>query len=177
MLLWEIARVTGVLAFAALTVSAVWGVLLAGRALRPAAAGVVYHRFASTLGLAAVLIHVGVLMADRYAHVHPSTLVGLHARPGVLAGAAALWLALGLPLSFVLLRRRLLGPSAWRVLHYGGYAFWALALAHGLAVGSDRGSPWVRGVYAGAAMVVLLALAGRRRRAAGRSESPLTEDV
>ena len=156
-MLWDIARASAMVAFACYTLTVAWGIVLAGRGFRPAARAMAYHRFLSSLGLCALAAHVASLMADRYARVHPSALLGMHTTPGRLMGAAALWLALALPLSMTLKRRGLLSARSWRRLHYLGYATWLLALLHGLATGSDTHSPMGVVVYAAAAALVAAA--------------------
>jgi len=113
-----------------------------------------YHRFLASLGLVAVGIHIGALMLDRYARVTVASLVGLDPRPGVVVGAAALWLVLALPLSFRLKQARWMSQRAWRSLHYFGYAVWALSLVHGVAAGTDSRSVLALGIYGASAAIV-----------------------
>jgi DMSO/TMAO reductase YedYZ heme-binding membrane subunit len=113
-----------------------------------------YHRFLASLGLVAVGIHVGALMLDRYARVTLGSLVGLDSRPGVVLGAAALWLVIALPLSFRLKQARFMTQRAWRSLHYFGYAVWALSLGHGVAQGTDSRSYPALTAYAVSAAIV-----------------------
>jgi len=174
MILWSIARTAGFTAFAALTFAMAWGMLVAGRAARPAVAAVAIHRFLSSLGLVAIAVHVAALLADRYARVDPSMLVGRGGvRPSLLAGAVAMWLAILLPLSFRLRRWRWISQRAWRLLHWLGYATWAAALAHGAAAGTDSGTPIALATYAAAAGVVVTAGCIRlRARRRGRVVTP-----
>ena len=111
MILWELARATGLVAVALLTVSTVWGILVAGRTFRPAAPQVDVHRLVASLALVLVVLHVATLVADRYAKVPLAAVVGLDGRPGIVAGAAALWLLVALPLSFRLRRKKLLSHA------------------------------------------------------------------
>lgn len=157
MILWDIARASALVAFACFTFTVVWGIGLSARALRPAAEHVGLHRFFSTLGLVAVVTHVAALMADRYAHVHLTSLVGRDPRPGVVVGAAALWLGVALPLSYRLRRAGRIGQRAWRSFHYTGYAVWALSLVHAVASGTDTRSPFAVALYAGSAALVAAA--------------------
>jgi hypothetical protein len=161
MILWSIARASAFVAFGCYTLVVAWGLLLAGRAFRPAAPQLQYHRFLSTLGLVAVATHVVALLLDRYAKVHPAMLAGIGARPAWLAGVVALWLVVALPLSFALQRRRLISRRSWRGLHYFGSAVWLLAFVHGVASGSDSGSPLALMAY-GASAAIVGAAAGTR---------------
>ena len=168
MLLWSIARASAFVAFTAYTFVIVWGMLIAARVLRPAAAAVAAHRFLSSLGLIAIGTHVTALLLDGYAKVSLPMLVGLHSRPSLVAGAIAMWLCVALPLSFRLRKAKWISQRVWRRFHWFGYAVWVLALAHGITAGSDTGSPFALAAYGGAAAVVALAgcyrLGVRRRR-------------
>ena len=157
MILWEIARASAFVALACYTLVVAWGIALAGRGFRPAAPAVEFHRFLSSLGLAALGTHVGALLLDSYSKVHLTTLAGINARPGVLAGVAAMWLVIALPFSMRLRRTKLISFRVWRRFHYFGYAVWVLAMAHGLATGTDRGSPYALAAYIGSAILVLTA--------------------
>jgi hypothetical protein len=154
MILWEIARASAFVAFGCYTLVVVWGVLLAGKGFRPAAPQMAFHRFLSSLGLAALTTHIGSLLLDSYSKVYPTTLLGIGAKPAILAGVAALWLTIALPFSMRLRKARWISFRSWRLLHYGGYLVWALALAHGLSAGTDRHSPWALGTYLASAGLV-----------------------
>lgn len=154
MILWDIARASALVAFACYTLTVAWGIGLSARWWRPAADHMGFHRFLSSLGLVAVVTHVGALLGDRYAHVSLSSLAGRDPRPGVVAGAMAFWLVLALPFSFRLRRARLLSQRAWRTLHYMAYAVWGLSLVHGVTTGTDTRSPAAVALYAGSAALV-----------------------
>ena len=140
MILWDVARASAFVAFACYTLVVAWGIALSARSWRPPAPQLAYHRFLASLGLVAVAIHIGALMLDRYARVTVASLVGLDPRPGVVVGAAALWLVIALPLSFRLKQARWMTQRAWRSLHYFGYAVWGLSLVHGVIAGTDSRS-------------------------------------
>jgi sulfoxide reductase heme-binding subunit YedZ len=153
-ILWDVARASAFVAFACYTLVVAWGIALSARVWRPPAPHTAYHRFLASLGLVAVGIHIGALMLDRYARVTVASLVGLDPRPGVVVGAAALWLVLALPLSFRLKQARWMSQRAWRSLHYFGYAVWALSLVHGVASGTDSRSPLALGIYGASAAII-----------------------
>jgi sulfoxide reductase heme-binding subunit YedZ len=154
MILWDVARASAFVAFACYTLVVAWGIALSARVWRPPAPHMAYHRFLASLGLVAVGIHVGALMLDRYARVTLASLVGRDPRPGVVVGAAALWLILALPLSFRLKQARFMSHRAWRSLHYFGYAVWGLSLVHGIASGTDSRSLPALAVYGTSAAIV-----------------------
>ena len=154
MILWEIARATGLVAIALYTLTAAWGTLLAGRGIESPKGAVELHRTLQTVGLLLIAAHVIALVLDRYADVPLRSLLGIDARPAIVLGAIAMWLAVLLPLSFALRRRKTISFRVWRGLHYLAYGFWAAAMAHGLWLGSDTGSLPILAIYgAGVALV------------------------
>ena len=173
MILWELARASGLVAFAVSTIVVVWGILLSSRALRPAAPQADLHRALSTLVLLLVAVHVGTLLANPHAHVGVGSLVGVGVSLGVLAGVVTLWLIVLLPLTFRLRRSRRMGYALWRRLHYLGYAVWALAFVHGIATGSD-GEAWALALYGLASASVAAAACWRwtEGRSASRGNPP-----
>jgi DMSO/TMAO reductase YedYZ heme-binding membrane subunit len=50
--------------------------------------------------------------------------------------------------------RRRLSHRTWRRLHYANFAVWALALAHGAMLGTDRTSSWGYALFVGSAAAV-----------------------
>jgi methionine sulfoxide reductase heme-binding subunit len=154
MIVWDVARASAFIAFACYTLVVAWGIALSARVWRPPAPHMAYHRFLASLGLIAVGIHVGALMLDHYARVSVASLVGRDPRPGVVVGAAAMWLILALPLSFRLKQARFMSQRAWRSLHYFGYAVWGLSLVHGIAAGTDSRSFPALVVYGTSAAIV-----------------------
>lgn len=157
MIAWETARASAFVAFGCYTLVVAWGVLLAGRAWRPAAPQLAFHRFLSSLGLIAVVLHVSAVLLDHYARVPLTGLVGVGVRPAVMLGAAALWLTVALPLSFRLKRAGFMSNRSWRLLHYFGYAVWVLALLHGIASGTDSRSYPAIAAYAASGSIVVAA--------------------
>jgi sulfoxide reductase heme-binding subunit YedZ len=155
MMLWEVSRASAFIAYGCYTIALVWGIALTARSFSPPVAPQFdYHRFVSVVGLLALATHVGTLLADRAAHTEVSTLYGVGASWPVRAGVAAFWLTIAIPLSFRLKQRKWLSQRFWRRFHYLGYAVWALALTHGLWVGTDTGSRYALTAYALSAAAV-----------------------
>jgi methionine sulfoxide reductase heme-binding subunit len=167
MMAWELTRASAFVAFGCYTLSVVWGITLASRSFpAPMKPEFDYHRFLSTLGFVAMLVHISTVLWIHANHVHWPAIVYIHAAPAATAGVSAMWLAILLPLSFRLKQRKRLSAGTWRSLHYLGYVVWGLALLHGLGAGTDTQSRLVMGAYAGAAALVAAAtvwrLTGRR---------------
>src|SRR3954454_7987163 len=100
MLLWSLSRASAFVAFGAYTGVVAWGILVAGKAFRPAAPAVAFHRLLASVGMVAIATHVITLLLDSYAHITVGSLFGLGPSLSVTLGAIAFWLAIGLPLSF-----------------------------------------------------------------------------
>lgn len=161
MLLWDIARATGIVAIVLYTLSATWGILVAGRGIERPAKIVEMHRALQGIALLAVLVHVIALLVNPHAGVGLAALVGLDGGVGIVLGAIALWLAALLPVSFALRTRRAVGYRTWRWLHYLAYPFWAAAVIHGMINGTDSGNAAALTLYGAAAALVVGATAWR----------------
>jgi sulfoxide reductase heme-binding subunit YedZ len=172
MLLWSLARASAFVAFAAYTGVVVWGIFVAGRAFRPAAPAVAFHRLLGSIGLVAIATHVTALLLDSYAHVTIGSLFGLGPSFAVTLGATAFWLAIGLPLSFKLRKAKFISFRVWRKLHWFGYAAWAVMLGHGVLNGTDTTSPYAAALYAGSLALVGSAVVWRRQGVTARSQQP-----
>jgi DMSO/TMAO reductase YedYZ heme-binding membrane subunit len=177
MIAFDVTRASAFVAFGAYTLSITWGVLVASRTLpAPAKPEFDLHRFLSSVGLAATLVHVLTVLETHANGIHWPALFYVQVRPAAVAAVTATWLILALPVSFVLKRRGKLTAAGWRNLHYLGYAVWVLSLLHALGAGSDSHAPAVVALYAISGGMVASAVAwrvgSRRARAATRPTSP-----
>lgn len=152
---WFTARGAGLSALVLLTVSIALGALGSRRGA-PAGRYVVQylHRACAGLGLTVLVLHVGSVLADSYAHVGwrgaliPFT-SGYRPTP-VALGSLAAYTFLGV--AVLGLARGRLAASAravrvWRGLHGLGYLGWGLAVLHGFTSGTDSHVGWVRLTY------------------------------
>ncbi|HEY7380411.1 MAG TPA: ferric reductase-like transmembrane domain-containing protein [Gaiella sp.] len=163
---WILARAGGMVAYALLGSSVLAGLVLRARPfgarLKPATVTDV-HRFLALLGLAAVLLHGLTLLLDGTVSIGIADLLvpGLapyRPLPTGLGVLAAELMAL-VYVSFSLRRR--IGARNWRRLHWTTYLIFALATVHGLAAGSDSGTPWALALYGAMTGAVLAATAWR----------------
>jgi predicted ferric reductase len=183
---WYVARASGLVAWAALAATVVWGLFVASRAPiggRPARV-LDMHRF---LGAAAVIftaIHLAGLVADSTVHFGPSELLvpmTSRWRPGAVAwGVVGLYVLLTIELSSLAMRR--LPRRVWRSIHRLGAVLFVVASVHMLQAGSDVHHPAVRVVGAVLAAVVLYlacywALAPRRAASSSMRRSAPTTAV
>jgi predicted ferric reductase len=114
------------------------------------------HQFTGLLLVALLALHVFVLLGDTYiGFTVPQLLVPLlspYRTWPVALGILAFYLTLVVTFSFYVRPR--IGQRAWRLIHYGSFAVFALALLHGVLAGTDTGTVWASLVYALGALVV-----------------------
>jgi DMSO/TMAO reductase YedYZ heme-binding membrane subunit len=121
------------------------------------------HRFIGILAGTFIGIHGAALLLD---HVVPFS-VGQLLVPGA-SSYRPLAVALGVVAAELLAAlavtnhyRKRLPQGLWRRLHMLNFAVWALALVHGLTVGTDAFTTWALVLYAGSAWLVLALLVHR----------------
>jgi predicted ferric reductase len=174
MTVWYIERAGGILAYALLSGSVILGLTLSGRAKLPGWPRFALedvHRFVGLLAGTFIAIHVSMLLVDSYLPFSLSQILIPGASPyrpvsvafGVVA--AELLVALAVTNRY----RRSLSHRFWRRAHYLNFAVWLLALVHGIAAGTDRGTVWALALYIGTASVVAGLTASRFAGAAAES--------
>ena len=141
-LYWYVARATGVVSWALLSLAAVWGLVLSTRLLgkRTTPAWLLdLHRFLGAASVVFVGLHLAALVADNYTHFGLSELLVPLAsswRPWPVAwGIAALYLLLAVEVTSLLKRR--VPNKLWRRVHQSSAVMWVLATLHLLTAGSD----------------------------------------
>ncbi|MGZ4147899.1 MAG: ferric reductase-like transmembrane domain-containing protein [Actinomycetota bacterium] len=148
---WYVARASGLIAWALLSASVVWGLAISTKVLggRPRPAWVLdLHRFLG--GLAAIFlgVHVGSLLLDTYVHFGlVSALVPLVAtwHPVAVAwGIVGMYLLAAVEITSLVRRR--LSKRAWRLTHYASFPLFVVATIHGLTAGTDGRSRLFIGV-------------------------------
>jgi methionine sulfoxide reductase heme-binding subunit len=156
---WYTARAGGLLAFALLTASVVLGLTLSGRArLRrwPRFAVEDVHRFAGLLAGTFVGIHVLALLVDSYVPFSLTQVLvpGTASYRPLATALGVVGLELLAALAVANRYRKRLSYRFWRRTHYLNFAVWSLALVHGIASGTDSGTPWAVALYGLAAGAV-----------------------
>lgn len=147
LLAWPLARATGVLALVVLTVVVVLGIAVNRRLhLSPRArfATTMVHRSAALMGVALVGVHLAALLADSYVDIRLVDLVvpfTASYRP-FWTGLGAIGVDLLALVTVTSLVRDRLPARAWKGVHLLAYAFWPIALAHGLGAGTDASQRW-----------------------------------
>lgn len=171
---WYVARASGTVAWAFLTASVSWGILLStdlfARHRRPAWL-LDLHRWLGALTVWFAAVHVAALVADTYIHFGLADvtvpLVSDWKPLPVALGVVAAWGIVAVQITSLTMRR--LPRRLWRAVHLTSYgAFW-LATMHGTLAGSDAARPLYAATSILAVALVLFAvtyrvLNGRRRR-------------
>jgi len=163
---WLFERLFGFMAYIAVTMSVVYGLLLSTKILdaiahRPVSFAL--HQDLAAFGLGLAGLHGVLLGLDKSV---PFTLAEIlvpgmapHAPLAVAAGQVAFYLMAIVTLSFY--ARRRIGQRAWRTLHYVTFLAFAGSTIHGIASGSDGGSLWVQALYLGSMALVAFLLTYR----------------
>jgi methionine sulfoxide reductase heme-binding subunit len=171
---WDTARAGGIVAWALLAASVVWGLVMSTKAapgrIRPNWM-LDLHRFLGGLAVVFVGVHVASIVLDSYVQFGlAEVLVPLASswHPVAVAwGIVGLYLLLAVELTS--LARRRLPRRAWRAVHALSFPTFALATVHGLTAGTDRGNLlWQVVLWGTVAAVVFLTVV----RLLQMSESP-----
>jgi DMSO/TMAO reductase YedYZ heme-binding membrane subunit len=182
---WYTARASGLVAWAMLTASVLWGLALSTRALgnRPRPNWLLdLHRFLGGLAVVFTGVHLGSLALDSYIGFGPAELfvpLASRYRPGAVAwGVVALYLLVAVEVTSLLRRR--IAKRTWRAVHYLTFPLFVVATVHGITAGTDRDAYVVRAVAltatiavaAGTALRIARAEEEAQRRAAVPSSPP-----
>jgi DMSO/TMAO reductase YedYZ heme-binding membrane subunit len=162
---WLVARVAGLTAFAALSISVLSGLSLrtgvldwlgSNRVLRT------LHEYTTVLWMPAGALHIAALLLDHTARIRPLDLLVPFLVPygGLAIGLGTITFQVFLLVVVTgYLRRRMDGPT-WQWLHRLSYVAYGLLFVHALLAGTDAGDPVVAAVtWATAGLVGLLAAA------------------
>jgi predicted ferric reductase len=185
-----IIRGSGIAAFALLTASTAWGLLVSSKLLTRMIKAKPLTWFHESLGIGALLatvIHITVLSVHDYldftwAEILVPGKSDWRALP-VALGIMAFYCLTIVVVSFYV--KKWIGQKMWRTIHFISIGVFVSALAHGITAGTDTKSPMMIGIYAGSLLVVSVLLAYRlsnadRRPAAataGPGRTPVAELV
>jgi len=194
---WFLARSTGMVALIAFTLSVVLGARSADSALPRADRATssaaleraldrrilrqLAHRSAAVVALAALALHVVLILFDSFAKVSLTATVipftAGYAPFAVGLGTLAVYVFVAVALSGWARGRLAATPGSaalWRRIHVLAYGGWALAMAHGILAGSDTGTLWSTAIYVVCGLAVPIALWTRLGRADGHGDDTLT---
>ncbi len=142
---WYVARAGGIVAWALLAGSVLWGLALSTKALggRPRPNWLLdLHRFLGGLALVFTGIHVAALVLDNYIDFGLTQILVPFTssyRPTAVAwGVVALQLLVAVEVTSLL--RRSISRRTWRLVHFASFPLYASATVHGLTAGTDSGN-------------------------------------
>lgn len=160
---WYATRILGFLAYGALTLSVVYGLLLSTGILDRIAHRVVsftLHQDLSAVAIGLTALHGAVLALDTFV---PQTVrqllipfTGPYRPEWVGVGQVTFYLMVVVYASFSVRRR--IGQRVWRLVHYTTLLLFAGATAHGLMSGTDSPAAWASGAYLISTVVVVFLL-------------------
>ncbi len=148
---WYIARASGIIAWALMTVSVLWGTLLSTRVLRkfdnPSWLQDL-HRYLGGMSIIMLLAHMVSLMLDGFLHMSLRAVLvpfatDYRALP-VALGIVAFYLLIAVQGSSLLMRW--LPRRFWKAVHYSSYLVVILVSFHAGFAGTDVGALWYRAV-------------------------------
>ncbi len=179
---WYAARSSGLIAWAVVTASIVWGLVVSTRLIKRKGVPAWFldlHKFLGTLSVLFVVVHLVALWADNYVYFGPAELfvpMAAHWRPGPVAwGIAATYLLVAIQLTSWTMRR--LRRRVWHAVHMTSFPMFVLVTVHGFTAGADNKNLLVQWAgLTGTLLVVFLVtfrlLAPRRRVRAAEPAEP-----
>lgn len=163
---WAIIRGSGLAAFALLSASVIWGLMVSTKLVASLVKPKPLTWFHESLGvgsLLATMIHVFVISIHDFLDFSwmEILLPGMSGwRPMPVAfGTLAMYGLAVVVVSFYL--RKWIGQRSWRLIHFGSLGVFLASLLHGIQAGTDTSNPVVLGFYAGVTIAVFGLVAHR----------------
>lgn len=161
---WHVARASGIVGWALVTASVVFGLWVSLRLTRarPRPAWVLdLHRFLGGLSVIFVGVHLAGLVADSYAHFGLGELLVPFAsswKPTAVAwGIVGVYLLVAVEATSLVMRR--LPRRLWRAIHLSSYGIFVFSTIHMFTAGTDAGSAALQWSAAiGTALVLFLTI-------------------
>lgn len=161
--LWYVTRAAGFVAYLLLWLSTAYGLAVSSKMFDPLLSRYFTydtHQFLSLLAIGFVILHVVVLVADRYLPFSIAQVVVPFVAPyrplWVGVGVIALYLTLLVSITFYV--RNWIGYRTFHVIHFASLFAWAGSAVHGLMAGTDSPLWSVQMMYAGTVLVVVFML-------------------
>jgi DMSO/TMAO reductase YedYZ heme-binding membrane subunit len=148
-LAWYVSRSSGLITWALVAASIVWGITLSSRLLRrrgiPAWL-LDLHRYLAALSLIFTVVHMLGLVADNYVYFGWKELFVPMAsawRPGPTAwGIVAFYILVAIEVTSLLMRK--MPRKYWHAVHLLAYPLFILGTIHGFQAGADKGNKLVQ---------------------------------
>jgi predicted ferric reductase len=158
--LWYVTRAAGIIAYLLLWLATAWGIAVSSKIFEPMLQGTFtydFHQFLSLFAIGFVVLHVVVLLADRYLPFSVSAILVPFVAPyrpvWVGIGVIGLYLTLLVTVTFYI--RQWIGMKTFRVIHVASFIAYAAAAVHGLMAGTDSPLWTTQVMYAGTTLVIV----------------------
>jgi sulfoxide reductase heme-binding subunit YedZ len=158
--MWYVTRAAGLIAYLLLWLSTAWGVAVSSKIFDPVLQGAFtydFHQFLSLLAIGFIVLHIGVLLADRYLPFSVAAILVPFIAPyrplWVGIGVIGFYLTLLVTGTFYL--RQHIGMKAFRVIHLASFVAYVFAAIHGLTAGTDSVLAAAQLMYAGTTLVIV----------------------
>jgi predicted ferric reductase len=158
--LFAITRAAGLTAYFLLWFSNAWGLALSTKILQPVLEHIFtydFHEFLSLLGLGFVLLHVIVLLFDKFLPFNILQILipftGSYRPLWVGLGIIGFYLFLLVTVTFYI--RQQIGQKAFRAIHVLSLAGYLSVTLHGLFAGTDSALPITQILYGGSFLIIL----------------------
>ena len=176
---WFVARSSGIVAWALVTLSVCWGLLLSTKAAAKAAQPpklLDLHRFLGGTSVLFTAIHLAGLVLDSYVHFGWLEILvpwfSSWKTSAVAWGVVAFYLLIAVELTSLSMKR--LPRDVWRQVHRCSLPLYVFATYHGIQAGTDTGNVWYQMLMLASINVVgflVILLVLTRRRTALRDEA------
>ena len=161
---WYVTRAAGLTGYFLIWLSMVWGFAIPSKIFQPILEGIFtydFHEHLSLLGLGFVILHVVVLMFDKYLPYNIIQILipftGTYRPLWVGIGIISFYLLLLVTFTFYL--RQQIGSKVFRSIHLLSLLGYLGATMHGLFAGTDSALPIAKFLYAGTFLVVAFFMA------------------
>jgi methionine sulfoxide reductase heme-binding subunit len=164
--LWYVTRAAGLVAYLLFWLSTVWGLAVSSKIFDPVLQRFFthdMHQFISLLAIGFIILHVVVLLADRYMPFSVAQILVPFIAPyrPVWVGLGVIGLYLTLLVSITFYIRQRIGYRTFHVIHLASFAAYILALVHGWMSGTDSTLGMTQAMYAVSALAVIFLLVYR----------------
>jgi predicted ferric reductase len=150
---WFLSRGSAIIGYLLLWMSMALGLIITNKMARVWPGGPTafeLHEYVSLLGMGFVLFHAMILMGDHFInYTLPQVLL-----PFASQNYRPFWVGIGQVgfYTWVLVNgsfyiRKRIGTRSWRLIHFVSFVTFAMAMAHGLASGTDSNTIWAMAMY------------------------------
>jgi len=148
---WHLSRASGIVTWGFLIASALWGILLATRVLKPydrPAWLLDLHSWLGTITIFGTALHLAALVGDSYVHFGTADLFVPFAtswKPLAVAwGIIAMYLLVVVQVTSWTMKK--IPKSLWRTLHMLSYGLFVTVSIHAFSAGTDRANHFFQAV-------------------------------